>query len=355
MVPAVAASRVVPAPAWKLSYAGQNITANISKAVTGILYNDKAEHGASEIEVQLEDRGRMWQRNPPAKGDVLSLFIGYEGALTPCGLFQVDENTLEGPPDEFRMKGISASITAAMRTHFSRSYEGQTLAQIANTIAMAHGLTVVGAPADIDVTVQRITQKHETDLAFLRRVANLYGYNFNLKGQQLVFEARTRLETAPSVLTITRGLTPVIKFSFTAQSWKVYKAATVSYFDPATKQLVTATAEADPPVPEGDVYAIPEKVQDGQEAQAKADAALHGNNMHEGTCTLTLEGDARLGAGLNIDLSGWGAFDGKYQIEQTRHRLIRNGAYTVEVNGRRAGTPSTKKHVSRRGSSASFK
>ena len=112
----------------------------------------------------------------PTKGDLLQLSIGYDDPLTPCGLFQIDECDLKGPPDVFGFRGIGATITPDLRTRFSRGYEGQTLLQIATSVAAAHQLEVVGLPATREVSVARLTQKHESDLQFRRRVANLYNY-----------------------------------------------------------------------------------------------------------------------------------------------------------------------------------
>src|SRR5439155_26340295 len=123
-------------------------------------------------EIVLEDRDRRWQ-GPwfPVRGDIVSLQIGYEleeWGLN-CGDFQVDELELKGPPDTFHLKCIAAGITPSLRTPRSAAYEGQTLSQVANTIAARHQLTVVGAPQNVNVAWARITQRHETDLHFLRR------------------------------------------------------------------------------------------------------------------------------------------------------------------------------------------
>jgi hypothetical protein len=332
----IAVSTEVPHPKWTLLYGhgGWDITNNISGAVLSVAYIDKAEHATSTIEVKVEDRDKQWQ-GPwfPLKGDLLQLSIGYTNLQVLCGLFEIDDLELEGPPDVFHLKGISAHITPDLRTHFSRHYEGQSLSEIAATIAQAHSLTVVGAPATPDVTLARITQKHETDLAFLRRLAHLYGYTFTVRGTELVFMARTSLEQLAPVAVIDRSA--VERFTFSSQTWRVYRAAEVSYFDPHTKALITARAEADPPVATGDVLKIPERAESGQDAHAKAEAALHGNNRYEVTAQLTVYGDPRLLAGLTVTVSGFGRYDGPYQLDGTRHALVRSGGYTTSLEAHR--------------------
>jgi uncharacterized protein len=157
--------------------------------------------GGNELEFRLEAHYRRWQGPwSPTQGDLVNLQIGYEAEMfLPCGDFQVDEMELVGPPDVFSLRCLSAYITPAMRTPNSAGYENQTLLQIASTIASKCGKTVLGAPNDINVTFQRKTQKLETDVAFLRRIAGEHDYDFTVTGNQFVFYARPALEALPPI------------------------------------------------------------------------------------------------------------------------------------------------------------
>src|ERR1700757_4196879 len=131
-------------PRCVATYARRNITADVSAMVTEITYCDRVAGTSDDVEVTLEDRDRRWQ-GPwlPARGDIVSLLLGYEGEeLLNCGDFQVDELELHGPPDTFHLKCIAAGITPALRTPRSAAYEGQTLLQVAQTIARRHGMRV---------------------------------------------------------------------------------------------------------------------------------------------------------------------------------------------------------------------
>jgi uncharacterized protein len=317
-------------PQWQLTYSGVNLTARIEQMIVDITYTDKEQHLSDEIQVTLEDSHRKWQ-GPwlPQRGDTVTLQIGYAGdQLLNCGNFQVDELELEGPPDTFHLKCIAAGVTPSIRTKRSAGYEGQTLLQIANTVAQRHGLTVVGAPQNINVSFSRVTQKHETDLAFLRRLAQDHNYDFSIRGTQLVFYSRTTLEQQSSVLQIVRQQTK--KFSFKTKTQELYQAATVSYQNPATKQLISQSA-MDSTIPTGDTLNIVTRCETPQQAMLKAQSALHGANMLEVTGTLTLEGTTLLVAGVNITISGFKSFDGTYLITEARHKLDRSAGYEVEI------------------------
>ena len=142
--------------------------------ILSITYTDRLGAASGDLEIVLQDSSKVWQ-GPwyPQEGDLVNLTIGYRGeTLLPCGSFQVDELALTGPPDTFHIRGLATYITPAMRTITSAGYEGQTLTQIATTIASKYSLSMVSAAADINPVFQRVTQQQETDLGFLRRLAS---------------------------------------------------------------------------------------------------------------------------------------------------------------------------------------
>ena len=324
-------------PHWLLSYAGKDITADVSKMVTQITYTDHESHLSDEIEVQLEDRDKRWQ-GPwyPSQGDLLNLQIGYaDEPLLPCGNFEIDELELDGgrSGDVFHIKGIGAGITPSLRTPLSAAYENQTLLQVANMVAARHGFSISGSPAALNLQFARVTQNNETDLGFLHRLANRYNYDFSVRGKTLVFYARNQLERAPTVYTVSRR--DVTKFHFKGRTHQIYKAAVVSYLSPQTKQLITQNVGASRSGPNGDTLNISTRAESQQMARARAQAELHDANMLAATGTLTMPGTVNLMAGLTIAVSGFGVHDGTYLISSAHHQLSRAGGYSTETEIRR--------------------
>jgi phage protein D len=345
-------------PRWLLVYAGKNITADVSGMITEIVYSDQVAHLSDEVEITLEDRDRTWQSDWfPARGDVVTLSIGYDGEeLLTCGDFEVDELELMGPPDTFQLKCIAAGVTPSIRTYRSEKYESTTLLDVAKQVAERHGMTVVGAPGIVNVTFARLTQTHETDLHFLRRLAQAHNYDFSIRGQkgqavtQIVFFERTRLEQVPAVLTVGRGSDPpsalsdmqgraiiAKSFEFKSKTQQIYKSATMSYQNPATKQLIVAHVNDDSPgrVPVGDDLNLVERCETPQQAQLKARSRLHDANMLQVTGRIETEGTTLLVAGNNIGITGFGNFDGNYHVVRSKHRVERRTGYTTEVGIRK--------------------
>jgi phage protein D len=324
----------VRTPVWVLTYAGVNITADITSMVETIVYESHEQHLADEVQMVLEDRDQRWQ-GPwfPAYGDAVTLQIGYAAEpLLPCGSFQVDELELQGPPDVVHLRCIAAGITPALRTPTSARFEAQTLAQIAATVAARHSFTVVDAPTTASLSFKRVTQRNETDLTFLHRLANAYNYDFSVRGSQLIFYPRGALEAVAPVLTLQRS--DLTSFAFKGSTRQVYQAAQVSYQNPVTKTLITQIA-TDPNAVTGDTLNLTQRTESATDASARAAAALHRHNMLQATTRLTMPGLPTVVAGNNIAVQGFGQNDGVYLVTAARHRLDRATGYTTEADGRK--------------------
>jgi len=334
---AASAAYSVRSPNWILTYLGVNITADVSQMVLAIRYVDRLEGASGEIEVDLEDSEKMWQ-GPwyPALGDVVSLQIGYGGeALLDCGEFQIDELELDGPPDVMRIRCLAAYITPAMRTANTVAYEDMGVMEIAAQIAAKYGLTLVTATSESssDVVFERVTQRRQTDLEFLKRLAREHNFDFTVRAGQLIFYDRPALESVPAVQTLVRSNT--VRFSFRNRSRRIYDGAQFSYFDPDTKELISQSVSAGSPSPTGDTLKIVARCENAQQAMVKAEALLHLHNMLFVDAYLESPGCTVLVAGNNVQLSGWGALDGTYLIETAQHRLTRVTGYSTSIAARR--------------------
>jgi phage protein D len=336
---AALSSHSVRTPQWVLTYEGVNITADVSHMVLAISYVDRLGEASGEVEVELEDHAKRWQ-GPwyPGLGNILSLQIGYRGeALLDCGSFQVDELEFDGPPDVMRLRCLAAYITPAMRTPNTVAYENQSIVEIAGQIASKYGLNLVTAPAAIesDVVFARVTQRRETDLGFLKRLAIEHNFDFTVRGAQMVFYARAALEAVIPLVAITRPDTT--GFSFRNRTRRIYSGAEVSYFDPDTKQLITQMITAEPPAPTTDTLKIVARSKNAQQAMVKAQAALHLHNMVFVDASIEGPGNVMLVAGNQVEVVGWGRLDGAYLIETARHQLARASGYTTSFAARRVG------------------
>lgn len=317
----------VKKPIFQVDYEHKNITDYISPYITSVSYTDN-EHGQSdEIDIQIEDKDHKWKSSwYPTKGDLLSLKMGFEGeTLVNCGGFEIDEIEASGPPDIMNIKGLAANIKKALRQDNSVAYENKTLKQIAEDIAKKHGYTLVGSVKEIKV--KRITQNKERDLAFLKRLAESYGYIFKIADNKLVFSEVEQLHTSKTILKLDRK--DMISFNFKDKTNGVYKSCEVSYFDPKTKKLINHT-ESLKNVKDGDTLKLNVRCENKQQAIQKAKAGLAGK-IKEIEGNITLSGNPKLAAGVNIEITGMHRFSGKYHIKTAKHTIDRSSGYKTEL------------------------
>ncbi len=336
-------STSVQIPAWQIKIGGTQVAGNLLTHSQHVHYDEAVGGKANVLEIQVEDSARAWANSPPVIGTALSLAIGYQGqSLVSCGNFEVDEWESEGPPDTFLIRAIQAGVTHAIRTSYSQPYEGQTLTSIAQTIAAKYGMSVSIDAVNPDVPYQRLTQRLESDLGFLHRIANANDYEFTIRGNQLVFYSRTTLDAKTVEALPLEGQaiykTDATRFRVHQQHHgdKTYKKAVVMYFDPLSKKLLQATANAAATATQGvdlglqDTLLVRERIENAQQATLRAQAHLHAANMHVLKGEVIIPGSMAYRAGNPVQLYGFGAaLDSiKWIINEAKHRLDRNGYKT---------------------------
>ncbi len=335
----------VPRPKVLVQYEHQDITADIAPALIELSYSDCMEGASDSVELTLEDVARRWQNAwYPQHGDQVRVWVGYADApLLPCGEFEIDEVELEGPPDVVRIKALAAGVKRSVRTRNGRAYEDSTLGDIAATIARRNKMQLTGTIAPIKIG--RVTQVYESDLSFLQRIAQEYGYSFAVRGSKLCFFQRAALKGAQPTLTLARA--DVSSYRFCDKVHGVVASATVSYHDPRakrTRRRKVKDAQAKTNQRSADELKINVRAENDQQARLKADAALDRANEDQTGASLTLPGNVRLMAGVNVQLADFGKMDGKYTITQSRHRIARSG-YSTELELKRVRDPAQGAHT----------
>lgn len=323
---------------FKVVYDGKDITQDITANVTGLTYSDNSEKEADDIELTIEDVEAFWRNSwYPTKGSKISLSIGYDTdtILVNCGTFEIDEITISGPPDIISIKAIATGFKGGIRTKKSKSFENQTLKQIAQYVADQNKLTLVGSIANVNFT--RVTQNRESDISFLARVALEYGYLFSIRDKQMIFTSMTEIENGQPVLSIDRS--QLNRYSIKDKTSETYQAANVSYHNPGDGQIKSATVHTlsnkddvtYKQIASNDTLAIRTKAETPAQADSKASAALHYKNSNQREGNISMEGSPLMLAGNNIMLTGLGELSGKYYIKKSTHRIEKGGGYTTSV------------------------
>lgn len=345
----------VPAPAYELAYNGKAITADIAPFVLSITYTDHLSGESDELDVELEDVDGRWLTGwYPDKGAALSFRFGYQGGrLVSAGRFDIDEVNYQAPPSTIRIRSLATGVQKAVRTRKGRAYENTTLAAIAQRIAKHHKMKLIGKIESI--AIDRATQYHETDLAFLSRLAGEYGYAFKVteNNSKLVFWKHADRHLALAV----RSYQPAQLISWHASDklTDVPSATQVKYHDPNRKKLVaydvkdgdTTVVASGGTASSADKHKLTRRAPTRQAAEAQARADLERRQLDRTSMDLTVSGDPELAAGNVIELMGLGRLSGRYSIVCATHRISRAEGYQTSLELKRVAPPAQGKKAAR--------
>ncbi len=317
-------------PTFEVSYSG----ADIREFVEKIEVIEELEGNADSVTMTVNNYDLRWYNEwRPYLGDVVTVSLGYrDEAFTEPVDYEVDEPTFKIAPDVMELKGTATPITGSLRQRYSNAFEQWTLPQLAAFVAEKHGLTLVGTVPEI--LFDRVTQKNEPDLAWLRKLALRYGVIFKVHScRSLVFYTEEELEAMPPVYFVSRKmLSPDASTSFKLQSTDTYQMARADYKHPKTNEwMFVEEATTNPEVRTQDVLRVTgERNENAEQIALRTREALRKANSTIVEGTINVEGEVYWRAGMNILLlAGPDEFGpligGKHQVRRVRHTLVPEG------------------------------
>jgi phage protein D len=350
---------------YRILYENKNITKDVSDYLISLSYTDKHTGESDEIELQFHDKDLLWQNEwYPDKGAKVSVQIIDGELVLDCGTFTIDENELSfdrSSGDVFSIRGMASGITKALRSKTNTAHENKTLKEICNTVAAKHGLKVQGSIDNIRIA--RVTQSRESDLAFLHRLAEKYGYTFSARDGLLIFTSLLELYRRKHSLSLDK--TECTGFSVKDKSKEVVKQVTVKYHDPDTntfvQHYVTRSSivftpspfidKGDPnfqPPPLGysppDEAEVHETADNDQQAEAIATTKMIKSIVKESECEVSCKGNTLIVAGNQVELTGFGKFSGIWYVIESSHSLDRSSGYVTSFKANRTGAIPASKH-----------
>jgi phage protein D len=323
---------------------GEDATRTVNQYLISCSYTDNEEDKADDLQLTLDDRERVWINGwLPHKGTTVHAVAiqrnwNSDGAsrILDCGTFEVDTLDASDFPSTVTIKATSLPYDSSVRTQTAtRVWENIKLSAIVNEIAGKHGMTAM-FESDYDPFYQRREQIQISDVVFLKELCAAAGISLKATAKMLVLFDEQKYETLPAIYDIVRGSADYESARFSSKTGDVsYGKCHVSYTDPATGKTIEYTYTPRDGDKDNDtqILEVNEKVSDREEARRLAMKRLRQKNKSELTADFTLVGDVRLIAGVNVNVSGWGVFDGKYIIESAAHNFT--GGYTVAVKLRR--------------------
>lgn len=315
----------------ELTYNGVDITKELEKDLLSFTFTDNSGGSADDIDVEISDVKRKWIDNWMFdKGDsVIANIVTInwrkdgEKMRLPCGLFVVDEPEYRGRPSVISLKGISTpSNRNFMDLKRSKSWKNITLKAIASDIANRYGLELF-YDSKVNPVFKDRQQKGEEDSAFLQKACEDEGFSLKVTDKKIIIFNESEYEAKKEIATFHESDSTVLGYSFkSTETNTAYAGVSLKYFDPRKKKNIEYLfAPGGLNKDEDRIYKLNKRVANVEEAERLARSTLRKLNKKETKATLEIVGDTRMLASSNIEMKGFGSFDGKYYIEKAAHSL----------------------------------
>lgn len=306
-----------------------NITAEITGQVMSLTYTDNASEDVDDISLSIENRSGIWMNNWfPNKGDSLTAKIvttDWTGPLD-CGEFVIDDVEFGGGPMTVDIKGVAMKVGSNFtETKRSRTWEKATIQAIAASLTGKENIQL-DYRADYNPVISFVSQTNQSDKSYLYDLCKKYGLTLKMFSTRVIIYDSEELEALASVATLhPTDMMPGWKAKTTITDTG-YSAVEVSYTDRSGKvlkyryEIKGTTAKC---------YSFTAKVDNLAEAQRVAKAKFREINKAETTFSGEIPGDTRIVSATNINLNGFGVFDGKYFIDKATHTV--SSGYTTAI------------------------
>lgn len=323
----------VTKPDFVLKYDKKDITGDVASALLSFSYTDYLGEQSDELQLEFENGDGRWLRAWfPEFGDVLNLSCGDQfHGLVSWGDFEIAEIEWQRGRggDTVAVKALATGISKGRRTNQSKAFVDTTLKKLVHALAQKNGLKVVGKIADIEI--KRVTQYQERDVEFLTRIAAQYGYAFKIKGDTLVFAAKTELAKQEPVKVIEPE--EIVDIRLRDMIKGASREVEVRSFDTKQKKTVESKRKGKGKGKQGKTSGDALKLVSTKRVnQAEADKQAEAAQDDEDRCagTVSVAGNPLLVAGQVVELKRVGKFSGQYLVKQARHDFGRGG-YTTEL------------------------
>jgi phage protein D len=306
-----------------------NVSAYITPYLLSFRYTDNDgldKDESDDVEIEVDDSTYFFRDNPPARGSSLKVRFGYEETVRDAGTFFIDSYNFRYSRSgaTFTIKALAKDVKASFRTLKTTAFENTTLKKIAEDIARKNGYRLFFEGNDINF--QRIDQYKQRDLEFLQKLCKRYGYSCKIADKKIVIRDLEKSLNDNGIYVITPEITTDLDIEVSS----LYASdVDVVYLDPNKKDSIADNKKTKVKASQ-DKQVERVRVENKKQAEKVASAQKTINEMKEHKGRITTIGIPNVYASSQIELKGFGKFDGLYYCSTVIHEITRNG-YTTEI------------------------
>ena len=234
---------------YKIMAGDKDITSNIKEYLLDLVIIEKSGFGSDQLVMVLEDKENLIE--VPTTGKMLKCYLGQNDDSIVCkGSFIVDELKFAGFPKTITIIARSANFRQNMHQKKDVSYDNMTLTKICSAIALCNGFNAVIDPVLGNEMITHIDQKDESDLAFLKRIAEERDALIKFRDNNLYFVCHSQEKSisGKKMPVYDINLQNVTMYECTIADRENYKSVTASYYDKNLAKKITVAAGAELPV-----------------------------------------------------------------------------------------------------------
>lgn len=345
-------------PRVEVSIDGVPVAGHFYERLLSLTVTDEEGMKSDTVDIELND-GPPNFLAIPRKGAIISVKMGFGDDLVPKGVFTADKVNVDCLPYKMSISGKAADLRSGkLKERQERSWDKSKLGDILSQIASESGLTPAVDDDLADFEYDWLAQQDESNINFLRRLAERHNGLFAVKQRRLIF---TRLGSGLSASGAPLGSIILTPEKIKVGSLKVeindrtkYSKVVAYYQDSDKAERVEIDADADA---DGDsVYRLPEPYASPAEADKAAQAKAKELQRGEGSVSVTVIGDAGIDAGLPLLFADIrpGVDGVPYIIKTAKTAYTKTGGLEVAVSGRLYdGKSATEKSAGTEGGSSS--
>ena len=341
-----------------LQFNGVSVVGNLKNFLEEFTYDDVASGASDTISVGLYNADMIWLKAYlPKKGDriVAKLLLhdwskeGDEQSLE-CGDFLLDEMKMSGGPLAVSLGGISLPTDSSIKTtNRTKTWKSTTVKQIGAEIAAKYKLKYsYDGP---EHKIESLEQTDRSDSDFLYELAKKYGLGMKIYKDKIILYDKNKYEAKKAVLTIKRSDFIDDNWEWTDTLEGTYTGGRCSYKQTGNKKSASAAKDVSVYVGSGEsapgarTLKISEQAASESDAIAIIRAAVDTENEKATILTGDIFANAKVVAGIVVNVSGFGKADGRYFVDEVKTKVSKSGtkqSITIHKIQKKVSVPAPK-------------